>query len=94
MTLEISQQILEKSSNIKFRENTSSESRVVPRGQMGGRTDMTKILSAFRNFANAPKNSTENNVIEDIELFLYISNNHNLVPSIQSCIYKELPIGF
>ena len=37
-------------SNIKFRENLSSGSRVVS----CGRTDMTKLIVAFRNFANAP----------------------------------------
>jgi len=35
MKLEVSRQILEKSANIKFHENPSSGSRVVP----GGRTD-------------------------------------------------------
>ena len=51
MNLEFSQQIFEKYSNIKFHENPSSGSRVVPCGQ----TDMTKLIVAFRNFANAPK---------------------------------------
>jgi len=32
-----------------------SGSRVVPRGGMDRRTDMMKIIVAFRNFANAPK---------------------------------------
>jgi hypothetical protein len=41
-----------RSSNIKFHQNPSSGSRVVP----GGQTDMTKLIVAFRNFANAPKN--------------------------------------
>jgi hypothetical protein len=51
MKLEFSRQILEKSSNIKFYENPSSGSRVVP----GGQTDMTKLTVAFRSFVNAPK---------------------------------------
>ena len=51
MTLEFSEQIFQKSSNIKFHENSSSESRVVS----CGRTDMTKLIVAYRNFANAPK---------------------------------------
>ena len=59
MKLEFSQQIFEKYSNIKFRKNPSSGSRVVPCGQMDGRTDrqtgITKTIVAFRNFANAPK---------------------------------------
>ena len=41
----------ENSSHIKFNENPSSGSRVIP----CGRTDMTKPIVAFRNFANAPK---------------------------------------
>ena len=49
---EFSRQIFEKLSNIKFNKNPSSGSRVVPCGQM----DMTKLIVAFRNFANAPKN--------------------------------------
>ena len=40
-----------KSSNIKFYENPSSESRVVPCGRTDGRTDMTQLIVAFRNFA-------------------------------------------
>jgi len=57
MQLEFSQQIFEKSSNIKFHENPSSGSPVVPYGQRtDGRTDMTKLIVAFQNFANAPTN--------------------------------------
>jgi hypothetical protein len=48
--------IRKKYSNTEFHENPSSESRVVPCGQKGGRTDMTKRTVAFRNFAKAPKN--------------------------------------
>jgi hypothetical protein len=56
MKLEFSQQIFEKYSNINFHENLSSGNRVVPCGQKDGRTDMTKLIAAFRIFANAPKN--------------------------------------
>ena len=45
-----------KNLNIKLYRNSSSGSRVVP----CGRTDTTKSLVAFRNFANAPKNKTPN----------------------------------
>jgi hypothetical protein len=45
-----SRQFLEKYSNIKFHENPFGGSRVVP----CGRTDMTKLIVAFRNFANGP----------------------------------------
>jgi hypothetical protein len=37
---------------MKFNQNPSSGSRVVQCGQ----TEMTKLVVAFRNFANAPKN--------------------------------------
>jgi hypothetical protein len=57
MKLEFSRQFPEKCSNIKYHENPSSGSRVVPCGKTYGRTDMTKLIVAFRNFANAPKNS-------------------------------------
>jgi hypothetical protein len=52
MTHELSRQIFEKFSNIKFHEKPSSESRVVP----FGRTDITTLIATFSNFANAPKN--------------------------------------
>ena len=51
IALEFSGQIFEKSTNIKFHENPSSESRVVP----GGRPDMTKLIVAFHSFEKALK---------------------------------------
>jgi hypothetical protein len=42
---------------IEFNENLSSGSRVVPYGQTDGRTDMTRLIVAFRNFADAPNNN-------------------------------------
>ena len=48
----------QKYSNIKFHENPSNGSRVVPCGRTDGRrgrqTDRTKLIVAFRNFTNAP----------------------------------------
>jgi hypothetical protein len=41
---------------LKFHENPSSVCRVIPCGRTDGRTDMTKPIVDFRNFANAPKN--------------------------------------
>jgi len=49
--LGFSRQIFQKSSTIKFHENPPSESQVVPWGP----TDMTRLLAAFRQVANAPK---------------------------------------
>jgi hypothetical protein len=63
MEVEFSRQISEKKSlNIKFRQNPSSGSQVVPCGRMDG----TKLIVAFRNFANAPKNETERNASQII----------------------------
>jgi hypothetical protein len=53
MKLEFSQRLFEKQSNIKFDENPSSGCRVVPADRQ---TDMTKLIVAFCNLANAPKN--------------------------------------
>jgi hypothetical protein len=52
MKLEFAGQIFEKSASIEVHENPSGGSLVVPRGQ----TDMMKLVVAFHNFANAPKN--------------------------------------
>jgi len=51
MKLEFSPQIFEKYLNTKFHENPFNGSGVVP----SGRTDMTKLIVAFRNFAKASK---------------------------------------
>jgi hypothetical protein len=57
MKLEFFRKIFENFSIIKFNENPSSGGRVVLRGRADGRTDMIKLIVAFRGFANAPKNS-------------------------------------
>jgi len=41
-------------------------------GRTGGRTDMTKLIVAFRNFANAPKNDNWPLVITWHKAFPYI----------------------
>jgi len=51
MNLEFYQQIFEKYSDVKYHDNPSSGSRIVPSEQ----TDMTKPIADFRNFANALK---------------------------------------
>ena len=70
MKLEFSQQIFEKSSNVKVHQNPSSGSRVVSRGRTDRRTEMTKLIVAFRNFANAPKDYTLN---ADQQAFLSVT---------------------
>jgi hypothetical protein len=52
-TCEYSRQIFEKYTNIKLHKNLSSGSLVVA----CGRTDMTELIVASQNFANAPKNT-------------------------------------
>jgi hypothetical protein len=54
MKLEFSRQIFGKRSNIKFTVNTSDGGGRTD-GRTGGRTDMTTLTIAFRNFANAPE---------------------------------------
>jgi hypothetical protein len=54
MKLEFSRQIFEKYWNIKFQENPSSETEVVPWERSYGQTDITELTAAFRNFVNAP----------------------------------------
>jgi len=56
MKLEYSRKIFEKCSGIKFHESLSRGSRVVP----CGRTDTSKLIVAFRNVVNAPKNEIRN----------------------------------
>jgi hypothetical protein len=55
MKLELSLQISDKYSHIKFYENLPSERRVVACGQ----TDMTKLIVALRSFTDAAKNVRE-----------------------------------
>jgi hypothetical protein len=61
MELELYRPILEKYSNIKFHENLSSGNGVVPWRQR----DVPKLMVAFSNFANAPKNDDDDDDEED-----------------------------
>ena len=67
MKLESSRQIFETSSNVKFHENPSIGSRVFPYG----RTDMSKLIDAFRSSTKQPKMS-ENPSSVYILLFLSV----------------------
>jgi hypothetical protein len=55
MKLEFSRAVFEKRANIKYHENPSNGSRIVP----CGRTDMMKLTAALRSPAKAPKKSTD-----------------------------------
>ena len=70
LKLEVSWHIFEKSENIKFHENQSSGSPVLP----CGRTVKTKLIIAFRNSTNAPK---------DVSLSHY-TNTTRVVPKVMS----------
>jgi hypothetical protein len=78
-------------SNIKFHENPSIGIRVVTCGQTDGQNDMSKLIVAFRNFVNAPKNvykvSYVNNIIHTIQYILHAEIN---TTSHQSTIIKKV----
>jgi len=61
MKFEFAQQIFEKDSCMKFYENQSNGSRVVACGRTDGH-DMTKLIVAFRNFAQAPNKKVQKRV--------------------------------
>jgi hypothetical protein len=61
--------VSKKYSNIRFYENPSSGSQVIPCRRTDRRTDMTKLIVAFCNFANAPKNG-ENVLVDERQLIL------------------------
>jgi hypothetical protein len=56
MKLEFSRRIFKKYPKIEFHENPSRGSRVVQCQMTDRQTDMTKLIAAFSNSANAPKN--------------------------------------
>jgi hypothetical protein len=55
MKLDFSRYFLKKYTKIKFHENPSIGSRVIPYGCTDRRTDMAELIVAFSSFANAPK---------------------------------------
>ena len=60
MKLEFSRQIFEKNTKISdfMKIRPVGAELFHTDGQTDGRTDMTKLIVAFRNFANAPKNGS------------------------------------
>ena len=53
---------------MKFNEDPSSGSRVVPCGDTDGLADRTKVIVAFRNFANAPNTRQCNYKLTDYQI--------------------------
>ena len=62
MKIEFLRQIFEKYWNIKFRQNPSSESRVVQCGRAERQTNMMKLIFFFFHFAKTPKKQGENGI--------------------------------
>jgi hypothetical protein len=56
MKFEFPRLIFEKGSNTKFHQTPSTKVELL---NADGRTDMTKLIVAFRNFANAPQTAAE-----------------------------------
>ena len=76
---------------MKFHENPSSGRRVVPWGQTDGRTNMTKLVVAFRNFVNAPKIRDPDYQVPVIQWNLEPSSNLvmlNVFPKIKPNLYS------
>jgi len=56
-------------------------------GGTDGRTDMTKLIVAFRNFANAPNNGTKtSNTYLSVKIMLYSNRNFSKICSIITAI--------
>ena len=70
MRLESSRQIFDKSTNIKFNQQPSTGSRIVP----CVRTDMKKLMAVFRNFAKAPKINGAKHIQYGMEAYREPSN--------------------
>jgi hypothetical protein len=78
MKFEISLQIFEKYSDIKFHENPYLGTVLFySDGQTDARTDITKVIVAFRNFANAPKNCCLEGVVQDLHSVVRTNSRYN-----------------
>jgi len=76
----------QKFSNIKFHENPSSESRVVPCRQTDGRTGMMMLIVASRNFAKDLKNISFNTVSSVSPPAVRPTRDHNSSNNNITCI--------
>jgi hypothetical protein len=70
MEFDFSRQMFEKCSNIKFRENSSSGSRILPSGRTDRKIDMMKLMAAFHSFVIAPKNGTGQTIGQSRRLWM------------------------
>jgi len=86
MKLEFSRQLLEKYTHIKFCDNLSNGSRVVPCGRTDGQTDMTKLIGTSRNFANVPQNYVIPS-FRDTVLVLHKGNASDAQGLVRACLF-------
>jgi hypothetical protein len=93
MKLDISRQILKKSTNITFHESPCSGSQVFPCGQTDGQADMTKLIVVFRNLTNAPKNGWNGVKDRFIIPLLHIREIHNGWSELRDGIVISLHAG-
>jgi hypothetical protein len=83
MIFEFSRENFEESSNIKFHKTPSSEGRVIPcDGGTDGQINMTKLIAACRNFANAPNKGK-------VKLSLYILYSH--IEGLETKLHSFVP---
>jgi len=86
MELEFSWQIFEKNS---LHENPSIGSRVVPCGWMDRRTDVTKLIIAFRNFANAPKRTQKAFNVSAVPICTWLNTINHVTDHSRHLMYVE-----
>jgi len=91
MELDFSRQIFKKHSNIKFREYSSSWSRVVPCGWTDRRTDRQKdkhdVANSCYSFVSTPKNGTGQTISQSRRMWMW--SNECLQQSVRTCCSLE-----
>jgi len=89
MQLDFPKQILEKSSNIKFHENTElfNANGQIETGRAGGRTDrhMTKAAITFHNFCERARKKNTHFMYVALYIYTYMKQS--------DYEYTEIPIG-
>jgi len=93
MKLKFSRQILENFPNAKFHKNPSTGSRVLC-GQTYRRTDMTKPIDAFRNFAKKPQSCcTFVVVFVEVHLWLIKRNTRLMRYHYEACQFNWVTLS-
>jgi hypothetical protein len=78
----------EKYTNIKFYKKPSGGNRFVPWRQADGRTDMRKLIFAFRNIANALKMKIDLNIVKNVGFKNFVASC-KLVAEVRCCACDE-----